>query len=190
MAHLRKIQKEKPDQLEVDVAKALVELELNLADIRPDLAPLKFISAREVDVSGTKKAIVIVVPFVQLQQYRKIQSKLIRELEKKFSGKHVVLVGNRRILKKETKTTKIKRQQRPYSRTVTAVHAAILEDLTFPIDIVKKRTRVRSDTSKLLKIYLDPKEQANVEGKLDTFTAVYKRLTGKDATFEFPAHDF
>ena len=185
MSHLRKIQKDKPDNLENLVAKALSDLEMGSAEIRPDLAPLKFLSAREVDVTANRKAIVIVVPFIQLQQYRKIQGKLVRELEKKFSGQHVLFIANRRILKKESKTNCVKRQKRPYSRTATAVHAAILEDLTFPVDIVRKRTRVRSDTSKLLKISLDSKDQAAVESKLDTYTAVYKRLTGKDATFEF-----
>ncbi len=50
----------------------------------------------QVDVNATKKAIVIMVPFIQLQQYRKIQSKLVRELEKKFSGQHIVIIANRR----------------------------------------------------------------------------------------------
>ncbi len=37
--------------------------------------------------------------------------------------------------------------------------------------------------------YLDPKEQANVEHKVDTFARVYKALTGKLVNFEFPAQD-
>merc|ERR1711998_685694 len=186
MAHLRKIQKDNPDALEISVAQALGDLQMNLNEVRPDLAPLKIMSAREIDVTTNKKAIIIMVPFVQLQQFRKIQTKLVRELEKKFSGRHVVFVTNRRILKKTPKNNMVKRQKRPFSRTVTAVHTAILEDLTFPVEIVKKRTRVRADTSKLLKVYLDPKEQQVVETKVDTFAAVYKRLTGKDIAFEFP----
>jgi small subunit ribosomal protein S7e len=34
--------------------------------------------------------------------------------------------------------------------------------------------------------YLDPKDQANQEYKVDTFAAVFKQLTGKVAVFEFP----
>merc|ERR1712048_472837 len=185
MAHLRKIQKDNPDALEISVAQALGDLQMSLNEIRDDLAPLTIMSAREIDVTNNK-TIIIMVPFIQLAQFRKIQPKLVRELEKKFSGRHVVFVANRRILKKPAKTNQVKRQKRPYSRTVTAVHTAILEDLTYPVEIVKKRTRVRSDTTKLLKVYLDPKEQQHVETKVDTFAAVYKRLTGKEIAFEFP----
>merc|ERR1712083_622216 len=91
---------------------------MNIAEIRSDLAPLNIMSAREIDVTTNKKAIVIMVPFVQLAQFRKIQTKLVRELEKKFSGRHVVFVANRRILKKPPKNNMVKRQKRPFSRTV------------------------------------------------------------------------
>ena len=40
-----------------------------------------------------KKAIVVFVPPPQLRAYQKIQTRLVRELEKKFSGKHVVIIA-------------------------------------------------------------------------------------------------
>ena len=44
----------------------------------------------------------------------------------------------------------------------------------------------RLDGSRLFKIHLDKNQQTNVEHKTDTFAAVYKKLTGKEVTFEFP----
>merc|ERR1719234_456390 len=50
-------------------------------------------------------------------------------LEKKFSGKHVVFVAQRRILPKPTRKANKLKQKRPRSRTLMAVHTAILDDL-------------------------------------------------------------
>jgi len=37
-----------------------------------------------------------------------------------------------------------------------------------------------------MQIFLDPKERNNTEYKLETFTAVYHRLCGKDVVYEYP----
>jgi len=79
--------------------------------------------------------------------------RLTRELEKKFSDRHVVFVAQRRMLSKPTRTSRVK-QKRPRSRTLTNVHEKILEDLVYPTEIVGKRTRVAVDGSKLLKVYV------------------------------------
>ncbi|CAD0051303.1 unnamed protein product, partial [Aureobasidium pullulans] len=77
-------------------------------------------------------------------------------------------------------------QKRPRSRTLTAVHDAILADLVYPVEIVGKRMRTKEDGTKVLKIVLDEKERGGVDYRLDTYSEVYKRLTGKGVNFEFP----
>ncbi len=47
---------------------------------------------------------------------------------------------------------------------------------------------LRSLTARAPQVLLDPKDQQNVEHKLDTFAVVYKKLTGRDAVFEFPVN--
>ncbi|KAJ1660089.1 ribosomal protein S7A, partial [Dispira simplex] len=90
----------------------------------------------------------------------------------------------RRILPKPTRKY-LSKQKRPYSRSLTCVHEKMLEDLVYPTEIVGKRTRVRVDGGKLIKVFLDQKDSTSLEYKLDTFTSVYKRLTGKNVHFEF-----
>jgi small subunit ribosomal protein S7e len=60
------------------------------------------------------------------------------------------------------------------------------QDIVYPTEIVGKRIRYKLDGTRTLKVYLDPKDQVNVETKLDTFASLYKRLTQKDVVFEFP----
>ncbi|TBU33271.1 40S ribosomal protein S7 [Dichomitus squalens] len=174
-----------PDETETAVAQAIIDLENSAPELKAELRPLQISAAREVDVRGGKKAIVIFVPVPQLKAFHKVQQRLTRELEKKFSDRHVVFVAQRRMLRKPTRNSRVQ-QKRPRSRTLTSVHDKILEDLVFPTEIVGKRTRVAVDGSKLLKVFLDSKDATSLEYKLDSFSSVYRRLTGKDVVFEFP----
>jgi len=177
---------EQADAFEQSISQALLELELN-SDLRAQLRELYIVGAKEIDVGQGKKAIAIFVPVPQLKSFQKIQIRLVRELEKKFSGKYVVFIAKRKMLPKPTRKTRSKsKQKRPRSRTLTAVHDAVLEDLVYPAEIVGKRIRVKLDGARLFKIHLDKSQQTTVEHKVDTFGAVYKKLTGKHVTFEFP----
>lgn len=124
-----------------------------MQDLKADLREIYITSAKEIDVGAGRKAIVIFVPVPLLQNFHRIQSRVVRELEKKFSGKHVIVCAQRRILKKETRKTRVK-QPRPRSRTLTHVHDAILEDLVYPTEIVGKRIRVKLDGSKTIRVYV------------------------------------
>merc|ERR1719235_2090012 len=185
----KKILKEKgaaPTELEEEVAKALFDIEVSpSSDIKADLRDIYISSAKEVEVKSGRKAVIVYFPFRVWKAVKKIQGRLIRELEKKFSKEHVVFVANRTILDKNFRRKGL--AVRPRSRTLTMVHESILEDVVGPTEIFGKRTRINVDGSKVLKIFLDPKDKdkENVEAKLSTYSAVYKKLTNKEATFQF-----
>jgi len=40
-----------------------------------------------------------------------------------------------------------------------------------------------------MRVYLDPKERNSTEYKLETYAGVYKKLTGKEVTFEYPIQE-
>mmetsp|Transcript_45857 Transcript_45857/g.97826 ORF Transcript_45857/g.97826 Transcript_45857/m.97826 type:complete len:194 (-) Transcript_45857:117-698(-) len=171
--------------LENTVAGAFLDLEITSKDLKADLRDLYITAAKEVDVDQNTKAIVIFVPFRLHRRFKKIQARLMRELEKKFSGKHVCFIAQRTILSK-AHARKNKGALRPRSRTLTSVQDSILEDIVFPTQIVGKRIRFRLDGSKILKVHLDPNDQKEVDYKLKTFAAVYKAFTNKDVEFSFP----
>jgi len=174
--------------LELKVARHIFDLQTNSeTDLAKLLKELYIVGAKELDL-GEKRAIVVFIPYPKLKQFQLVHTNIVRELEQKFNGKDVVILAQRRILNKITKKNRTKRQKRPMNRTLTAVHNAILEDLVYPTQIVDKRIRVRVDGSRLYKVSLDPKKRDEVERKLDTISALYKRLCGKDVVFNFPSH--
>lgn len=175
-----------PDEFEILVAQELLNLEANATEIKADLHDLYIVAAKEIEMDAGRKAIIIFVPFKQLKDFHKIQPRMVRELEKKFSGRHVIIVGQRTILSKSVNRSAIQKGPRGRTRTLTAVQDAILEDIVYPTEVVGKRIRYKLDGSKTLKVYLDPKDQVNVETKLDTFSKVYSTLTNKEIVFEFP----
>uniref|UniRef100_A0A0N4ZSE9 40S ribosomal protein S7 n=1 Tax=Parastrongyloides trichosuri TaxID=131310 RepID=A0A0N4ZSE9_PARTI len=172
------------DEVEKSVAIALKELE----STEKSIAELYIVGAKELDFGG-KKCIVIYVPVPQLKQFQKVHEQITRNLEKKFGGTHIVFVAKRRILPKPQRGKKFRpsKQVRTRSRTLTTVHEAILNDLVFPAEVVGKRIRVKLDGKKLMKVHLDKSQENFVGHKVETFTQVYKSLTGKDAVFEFQA---
>uniref|UniRef100_A0A7S3VYB7 40S ribosomal protein S7 n=1 Tax=Strombidinopsis acuminata TaxID=141414 RepID=A0A7S3VYB7_9SPIT len=185
----KKIVKDKgqaPTELEEEVAKALFDIEVSpSSDIKTDLRDIYISGAKDLEVKS-RVALVVSFPFRVWKSVQKIQGRLIRELEKKFSKKHVVFVANRTILDKNFRRKGLK--VRPRTRTLTSVHESILEDIVGPTEIFGKRTRIGVDGSKVMKVFLDPKDKdkENVETKMATFAAVYRKLTNKDAVFMFP----
>merc|ERR1719284_1831012 len=149
----KKILKEKgasPSELEQEVAKALFDIEVSpSSDIKADVRDVYISNAQDVEVKN-RVALVVHVPFRAWKTVRKIQGRLVRELEKKFNKKHVIFVANRTILDKNFRRKGL--QVRPRTRTLTSVHESILEDVVGPTDIFGKRTRIGVDGTKVLKI--------------------------------------
>ncbi|XP_003737514.1 40S ribosomal protein S7 isoform X2 [Galendromus occidentalis] len=175
---------DKPSEFEELIARTLLELEVS-SELRANLKELHFVSAEEIDF-GDKKAALIYVPYPQLKQYHKIHNRLVRELEKKLSGKTVIFIARRKILPKPSRNSKRQpKQKRPMSRTMAHVHNAILDDIVYPAEIIGKRIRYRLSGSCLYKVHLEKNQQTTLEQKIDTFSSVYKKLTGKEVAFEF-----
>merc|ERR1719298_206603 len=120
---------EAPTELEEEVAKALLDIEIS--------------AAKEVEVKANKKAVVVFFPFRVWKNVKRIHGRLIRELEKKFNKRHIVFVANRTII--DTNFGRKGLKVRPRSRTPTSVHESILEDVVGPTEVVGKRTRVGVD---------------------------------------------
>jgi small subunit ribosomal protein S7e len=176
---------QEPDEFEASVAQELLNLEMTSPELKVALRDVYITAAKEVDCGTGHKAIILYVPFKLLKTVNKVHQRLVRELEKKFSGRHVLIVAQRTILGKSYNRNAKTTGPRPRSRTLTAVHDAILDDLVYPTEIVGKRTRVKVDGKRVMKVILDAKDQANVEGRTDTFAAVYGKLTNKQVTFSF-----
>ena len=67
-----------PDETETAVAQAMIDLENSAPELKGELRPLQISAAREVDVRGGKKAIVIFVPVPQLKAFHKVQLRCAR----------------------------------------------------------------------------------------------------------------
>ena len=190
-APLHKIAKRagsEPSELELDVAKALVDIEASpTCDYKADLKDVTVYSAQEIEVKAGRKAVIVHIPARVWKSVQRIQGRLIQELEKKFSKKHVVLVAHRTIVDTDYRRKGLK--VRPRSRTLTSVHEAILEDIVAPVDISGKRTKFTTDNQSVMKVILDAKEKERdtIQDKLDTFSVVYMKLTNKPAVFAFEA---
>jgi len=92
---------------------------------------------------GSKsKTLFVRIPFRSLAAFRKVSEKVVAHLEAKFNWP-VVVIATRTIISKHGKRLPIiiplilakrhRTQKRPRSRTLTAVHAAILEDIVILI---------------------------------------------------------
>ena len=171
----------KPTQAEEHV-------EFHLNELKGDIGEgLSLRRADVLDVGAAQKVCVLVAPFPLLSAWRKLFKGVVEKLEKAGDGQHhVVLMADRTqtgagAWARNLKTNGV----RPRSRSLKAVHEALLDDIVYPADIVSKRLLVKADGSRLLKVTLSSKEKNFLQDKVDSIQGVYAALTQKKLAIEF-----
>ena len=166
------------------MAKALYDLELKHKTLKSCLPRFHINTAKEVESARfSKKGLVVFYPLRYLMLVRKIQKTLTAELEKRFAGRVVVLVAQRKITKRPNDVYKLQKVQR--SRTSTAVNEAILNDLLAPCDIVARRWKCNTDGNKQLKVFLDSRDKRRTSGRIGLIQYLYKKLTHRTVSIGF-----
>lgn len=63
--------------IEQQIAQALVDLEQNVPELKSELRQLQISAAKEVDVKGGKKAVVVFVPVPMVKAFHKVQQRYV-----------------------------------------------------------------------------------------------------------------
>jgi len=175
----------KANDFEIAVANEIAEIAKKTKDLAEPLKTFKMTAAKEVEIEGDKKAIIVFVPYKLFKAFRMIQSRLTTELEKKFEGRPVVFIAQRTILGKSYRRAHKFNGVRPHAYTLTAVHEAIIDDLVYPCECVGKHTHISCTDGNYIKVFLGNQGQQDVENKLGALSTIYKKLTSKTIKFEF-----
>lgn len=64
-----------PTEIEQTVAQAILDLESNVPELKSELQQLAISAAKEVDVKGGKKAIVVFVPVQMVKAFHRVQQR-------------------------------------------------------------------------------------------------------------------
>lgn len=155
-------------------------------EMQKALKDLKIVGIKQ--VTGDVKVTILTVPYKQIEAFRKVVSYLIPELEKKFDGAQVVIVGQRRAFPTQPVDGRRYRLIRPHGRTLRAVNEALLDDVCFPTAIVGKRIHYNLKGKQETHVILDANDASRVEDRLRAFGAAYQRLTGIHTIFEIAEH--
>ena len=176
----------KPSDVEEEVAKSLHSLELNNKNLKIHFVTIYINSVETVDyeqADGSPSQYLLVrIPHRSFAGFKKVGGLIIEHLEDHFN-KLVMVVANRTIISPSAKHHPS--QMRPRSRTLTAVHEAVLADLCFPSNISGKSLRVSLEGKRQQKVFLDPLDKQLMQDKLDAITHCYQKLTTHKITLGF-----
>merc|ERR1712048_1203120 len=114
------------------------------------------------------------IPHRSLDRFVKVRSAVIEHCEA-VANCPCIFVANRTIISK--RAIHHPSQMRPRSRTLKAVHQAILNDVASPSNIVGRRQRITRDGKVHERVMLDPLDREAMEAKLDALSNAYHRLT-------------
>jgi small subunit ribosomal protein S7e len=64
-----------PSEIEQQIAQALLDLEQNVPELKSELRQLQISAAKEIDVKGGKKAVVVFVPVPQVKAFHTVQQR-------------------------------------------------------------------------------------------------------------------
>jgi hypothetical protein len=105
---------------------ALYDLQVNSEKLKGPLREVHITAAKEIDLGAGKQCIVIFVPVPMLAQFQKIikERSLIEELEKKFSGQPILIIAERKIMRRESRGTRQLKQLRPRKYVIFCAKAA------------------------------------------------------------------
>jgi hypothetical protein len=69
-----------PTDIELQIGQALIDLESNVPELKAELRQLQISAAKEVDVKGGKKAVVVFVPVPMAKAFHKVQQRCVLPL--------------------------------------------------------------------------------------------------------------
>merc|ERR1712032_138240 len=178
---------QKPSELEEQIAKNLQHFEQSSTPALQTHLRLVYVNAASQETYKTaagaqEKYILIRIPFRSLLAWRKVAGKVIETLEGVFK-QPVVMVANRTII--STRAVSHASQKRPRSRTLKAVHRAILDDIIMPSGVTGRQTKVTMEGRQIEKVFLDPMDRELMEARLDALSHAYQKLTTHTLHFEF-----
>merc|ERR1719197_313400 len=175
---------EKPTELDEEVGKYLTALEQK-GEV--SLKGVFINSTEQVEYKREDGSMghyrLIRIPFRSLERFSKVRSAVIEHCES-LANCPVLFVANRTIISKRAKHHPS--QMRPRSRTLIAVHQAILNDIVAPSSIVGRRTRATMDGKNHERVFLDPLDKEMMQDKTEALSHAYQKLTTRRLHFEFP----